>query len=471
MNLVNDGEGDDKEKKKERGKIIDTLNKLETRRLRTEIQQEFAGLKDGGVYHNSDDRDDTLHFDGDAVRETLTLQDGVMDFTGKALVFRKSKPEEFRKEVLPYKVDEIKNSLFPKLFMDFMKGNFKNTDTLETLMYYISLIQSRTQYKYGAFWIGGKNTGKSTTIKILEHIYQYLIGSMDADILVPKGKTFATGNGPTPYIARLQGLGASVISETEDGASLNVGLWKKLTGDDTISARGLNEAPKEFRNTAQIIISTNELPKFNRHDEAVITRMVVIPFLVSHERDAKETKQWKDLLKELTPEFPAVVKLMAEYYIKLKNELGGIIPISKESEAHKMGYIAEVESDLDKYINACVTFEVGSREIIKKVYESYMSYYDFDENSGKRGESLSQHRFTRVILKNYKDKVSESVQRIKEANKTVRCFVGLKLKPADEIGSAKNSAEYTAAQNTWNAGAQSQPAQQTQPETEENPFG
>jgi phage/plasmid-associated DNA primase len=471
LNVEKTSEEDDKAKKRKREQIIDTLNKLEGRRLRIEIQQEFSGLREDGVYHNSDDKSDPLCFDGESIRETLTLEDGVMEFGGKSVVFRQSFPDEFRKEVLPYKTEDVKNSDFPKLFMGFMRGNFKNNETLETLMYYISLIQSRTQYKYGAFWIGGKNTGKSTTIRLLKHIYHHLIGAMETDILVPKGKTFANGNGPTPYIAAMRGLGASIASETEEGAVLNTGLWKKLTGDDMISARGLNESPKEFRNTAQIIISTNELPKFSRHDGAVVTRMVVIPFLVSHERDSAETKKWEDLLEELRPEFPGVIKLLAEYYISLKNERSGVIPISKESQKHKMGYLAEVETDLDKYINACVSFEPGASEVIKKVYESYMDYYDFDENSGKRGESLSQHRFTRLVLKNYKEKVSETIQRIKDEDKTLRCFAGMKLKSAEEIAAGKSNVNDTAAENIFNAGLENKTSQQQEPETEENPFG
>jgi hypothetical protein len=465
LNVVDAAEGDAEAKKKERNKIIDTFSKIEERRLRIEIQHEFAGLKNEGVYHNGDDKEDIMRFDGEAIRESITLLDGVMDFSGKAIVYRSARAEEWRRAVLPYTVAQVRDSVFPEKFMAFMRGNFKNTDTLETLMYYLSLIPSRTQYKYGAFWIGGKNTGKSTTIKLLQAIYKHIIGTMEADILVPKGRTFATGNGPTPYLAQLRGLGASITSETEDGAVLNEGLWKKLTGDDTINARGLNEAPREFRNTAQIIISTNELPKFNRHDNSVITRMVVIPFLVSHEREDKETRQWKDLLEELVPEFPGVIRLLAEYYLKFKNTLGGILPISRESEQHKLGYIAEVETDLDKYVNACISFEAGVRTAIRAVYQSYWDYYEFDESSAKRGEALSYHRFTKLLLKNHKDQVGEpSVQRID--GKPTRCFIGLKLKPMDEVASRNEARPDKSAEDIFNGTAQTK----TETPEEEHPF-
>jgi putative DNA primase/helicase len=236
-------------------------------------------------------------------------------------------------------------------------------------------------------------------------------------------------------LAQLPGKGAAFVSEPEDGAVLNAGLWKKLTGGDMMSARGLHEALKNFRNTAQIIINTNHLPKFDMHDKAVIIRAVVIPFLVSHERDEEGTMQPEEFVEYLRPEFPAFIRLLAEYYIEFKNERRGVLPVSKECEQHKMGYIAEVETDLDKYVNASITFEPMSVEVIKKVYENYLTYYEFDETSVKRGEALSQHRFTRTFLKNYKDKITEQVKRvtIDDKSKPARCFVGMKLKPLDEV--------------------------------------
>jgi hypothetical protein len=426
---------DDDDDKKNGKKFYTVLNRMEDRRTRRDIEREFAGLKAEGVYHNSDDKTDSLHFDGELTRETLTLQDCVFDFSGDKYIFRKSLPGEYRKNVLPYTMNDVENA-DTKNFWKFMRGNFKNEDTLLTFVYYLSLIASRVQYKYGAFLIGGKDTGKSTTMKLIKGVYKHLIGFMDADILVPKEKRFATGNGPTPYVAALDGLGASITMETEDGATLNTALWKKLTGDDIIPARGLNEAPKEFANTAQIIIASNMLPKFNRHDNAVIERIVVIPFLINHAREATETKRPENIMKELEVEYPGIARVLAEHYIKLKKEFSGVIPISKESKSYKTDVIAEVETDLDKFVNINISFENNTMEVIKDVYDKYISYYDFDENSVKRGEALSRARFTKFVSKNYKDYVYESVQRINGSNPQ-RVFIGMRLKTLDEIATGE----------------------------------
>ncbi|MDR2097680.1 MAG: toprim domain-containing protein [Spirochaetaceae bacterium] len=443
------------------------LNRVEDRRVRKDIEREFSGLKYEGVYHNSDDKSDVLHFDGPATRETLTLIDGVFDMSGDKIAFRKSRPEEYRKMVLPYTIKQVRE-LPDKYFWEFMRGNFKNEDTLQTFMFYLSLIASRVQYKYGAFLIGGKNTGKSTTIKMIEGVYKDLIGTMDADVLVPKGKTFATGNGPTPYLAQLDGLGASIISETEEGATLNAGLWKKLTGNDKIPARGLNEAPKNFINTAQIIISTNILPRFDKRDESIITRMIVIPFLVSHERDEKDAKRPDDIIRDLEPEYPAIIRVLADYYIKLKNEHGGVIPVSKESNSYKVEIIAELASDLDRFVNVNISFEKNHMEAIKEIYNKYMAYFDFDENSVKRGEALSRNRFTKYFLKNYKDYATEDVQRVK--GNVERVFIGVRIKTFDEMTEARAKEKENASTQAAAPPTVQNVVPEMEPKDDENPF-
>jgi hypothetical protein len=139
----------------------------------------------------------------------------------------------------------------------------------------------------------------------------------------------------------------------------------------------------------------------------------------------------EEFVEYLRPEFPAFIRLMAEYYIRFKNQHKGVLPISRECESAKIGYIAEVETDLDRYVNVCFSFEPQSIAVIKDVYASYKSYYDFDESSVKRGDGLSQYRFTQLIKKNYKDKLTESVRRV-DGN-SARCFVGIRLKPLDEV--------------------------------------
>jgi hypothetical protein len=72
-----------------------------------------------------------------------------------------------------------------------------------------------------------------------------------------------------------------------------------------------------------------------------------------------------------------------------------------------------------------------------------------------------------LVLKNYKDHVSESVQRVRGSNPQ-RAFIGLRLKSLDEIAEAER-------QKMENAGTQAAPVQaalayKPEPIDDENPF-
>jgi hypothetical protein len=75
------------------------------------------------------------------------------------MTYRKSKPSDYRKEVLPYTMKQVQSTLVT-YFWKFMHGNFNDNNTLETFMHCLCLIGSRKQYKYGPFLIGGKKYRK-----------------------------------------------------------------------------------------------------------------------------------------------------------------------------------------------------------------------------------------------------------------------------------------------------------------------
>jgi P4 family phage/plasmid primase-like protien len=401
-----------------KGIIFDIMTKIEGRRFRVEVSQDFSGLPQ--VFNES------ALFDGPGVRETITLSDGVMDFSGGEIEYRKSRREELRREALPYKVEDVRDAADPEKFLEFMRGNFKNEKTLETLMYYISLFASRnTQYKYGGIWVGKPHTGKTTTVELLQKIYPGMIVRLNSDILVTKERRRASGNEATPYIARMEGRGAAIAQETERNGILNNALWKEWTGGDTITARGLYKEPHDFIPTAQILVCTNHQPRFDAHDDATIERMIVIPFSVQHEKGKKGTVQQNTIYARLRPEYPAIVKFFANYYIKFKNEMDGAIPLSEECNNYKQNYVQEQETDLDKFVNDNIDIDMSGSafETVQAVYDRYLQYYNL---SADDKEALSRNRFVRYLKHDY---MEINYKQKKINGEPVLCFFNVKLKP------------------------------------------
>jgi hypothetical protein len=137
-----------------------------------------------------------------------------------------------------------------------------------------------------------------------------------------------------------------------------------------------------------------------------------------------------------------------------------------------MEVISEIESDLDKFVNVNVAFEKNKMEIIKDVYNQYILYHEFDEDSVKRGEVLSRIKFTKLILKNYKDYVYAGIQRVR-GGAPARTFIGMRLKTFDEIVAEEAAKERENASMQVSAPAQEQKAAVPVAgpiEDDENPF-
>lgn len=400
---------------------------------------------------------ESISFDGAQIRGTLTLLDGVIDFSGKTLEFRKSEPEEYRMEMLPYTVEQVRSATAPENFIKFMQGNFKNTDTLETFYYYLSLIPSRnTGYKYGGIFIGPHDTGKSTTCNLIEDIFKTYIERIRPEVLVSIGQRRVSGNEASPEIDKIEGKCAVFVQETARNATLNTSFWKELTGGDTLTARGLYKQPKTFLPTAQIIIATNYAPNFDAHDEAAISRMVIIPFNVKHAKNEKDAKTSNDFLMLLRPEYPAIIKFLCEKYIDLHVNLRGSIPFSTECQNNKNLYIQTQETDLDKFVDACVTFDFSNEEnVFVRVQDLYQRYLDFYGLSAESKEALPRARFVRYLRRDRREFLMGYKQKRINGGDPELVFIGVKL----------NEWKNTAA-----APAISQPELIAPPPPEDNPW-
>lgn len=354
-------------------------------------------------------------FDGVKIAETLTLQDSVLDFSGKKIIFRKARPQEYRKHQLPYFRADVENAPTPEKFLQFMRGNFEKPteeelhgklETMETLFYFLSLIGSRkATFKVGGFFIGQGNTGKTTLIRIIEEIYSGMCQKIPSKFIMNSNR-FSNSNGPDPEKAKLEGIGVAISDETQRNDSLNGSLFKELTGGDIITARALNCPPRQFFPTAQLIISTNFAPKFDAKDPATIDRMVVIPFKVAHNKGDPNTMSEADIFAMLRPEYGAIVKMFAEYYIRLKTEHKTKIPLSWECEEHKKDYIEGQETNLDRFVSENIIFVRNEKEWVplKELYHRYCAFYnialDASGNPCDR-EDWTQNKFTRFMRADY----------------------------------------------------------------------
>lgn len=370
-------------------------NAIEQKKFLSAVTKIFSELP--SVFRES------ITFDGPQIQETLTLEDGVLDFTGKALKVREAYPEEYRYRVLPYKVDDVIDAQKPVNFLKFMHSNFKNEETLKTLFYYLSLIPSRcAQYKVGGIFIGTGGTGKTTTMKIISDLYPNMTTPIPRQVIMLNKDIRNYGGGATPEIAELEGMGAGISDETQRNDMLNSAVFKQLTGGGVMKARRLYANTKEFKPTAQTIILTNYLPRFDNKDPATIDRMVVIPFSVQHKRGEDENfKDENDIFNLLRPEYPAIVKLFAEYYIRLKTDYKGKIPLSDECKSYKDDYVEDQATDLDRFVKENIEF-IKDENVFVKIKDLYARYCEINDiELNDKGQPLDKEAWTQSKLTHF----------------------------------------------------------------------
>lgn len=137
--------------------------------------------------------------------------------------------------------------------------------------------------------LGKKDTGKSTFLRLLEN-------------LIPKDNVSHVelqSLNKEYNRAQLFNKLVNIFADLPDQGIKDTGLIKVLTGEDTIQARQIYEAPFDFINKAKMIFSTNNMPP-NHGDksDAFYERLIILPFNQQRKDGEKDPRLKYNLAKE-----------------------------------------------------------------------------------------------------------------------------------------------------------------------------
>lgn len=152
------------------------------------------------------------------------------------------------------------------------------------------------------FMYGGGDNGKSTFSETIAALLGEYYQKAPKELLMQRERHSL--GGPSPEIARLCGVRLVIASEVGEHHRLNEAQVKDLTGDDTLTARGLYEAFFQFRPTHKLWMYGNHKPIVQGTDDAIWKRPKLIPFT----EKIPPREQIHDLReKYLIPELPGVL--------------------------------------------------------------------------------------------------------------------------------------------------------------------
>lgn len=148
------------------------------------------------------------------------------------------------------------------------------------------------------FFHGTGRNGKSTVIETFKFLLgDYFVQANPKLLLVRKFE-----ESPIERMT-LKGKRLAVCAETGVGRKLAEDVVKALTGGDTINARALYKDEINFTPTHKMLVATNHLPDVSGTDDAIWSRILVLPFNVVIPADDQDTR----LLEKLRAEGPGIL--------------------------------------------------------------------------------------------------------------------------------------------------------------------
>lgn len=192
--------------------------------------------------------------------------------------------------------------------------------------------------------------------------------------------------------ARLYGKFLNIGSEIDTSSRASGSIFKRLVGNDEISADVKFENGFDFVNTAAMVFLANSFPKFSVGENAtsIAERFVIVPFLNIFERS-----DWiLDLDEKTFSEGDYVVEFAMEGLKRLKNN-NFVFSYCKTSQQLMKEYLIQAfpESQFIKmYLTANPNGKVATAEL-NRYYKKFCANYDLPFTSNIRWHEILSAEF------------------------------------------------------------------------------
>lgn len=224
------------------------------------------------------------------------------------------------------------------------------------------------------FCYGNGRNGKSTFLDIIAAIMgDYATNIQPETIMVQNRQSGANSD-----IARLKGARFVTTVEPNQGARINEGLLKQLTGGDTVTARHLYGREFEFEPEFKLWMATNHKPIIRGRDLGIWRRMHLIPFTV----EIPDNKVDKNLKYKLKRELTGILNWAVEGAIKWQRE-GLKMPKAV------MDAVKEYKSEMDvvtAFLEDC-TIQGPGEVKASELYKAYARWAD-ENNEYKMSNTM-----------------------------------------------------------------------------------
>lgn len=251
----------------------------------------------------------------DRSRGLLNLKNGILDLgKGKLL------PHDREKYITRLAQVEYQPDATAPTWEGFIRsitgGDRTLAEYLQVMLGYCISGSTREQCMF--FLYGDGANGKSTFLETLAKLLGDYCMNAQADTIT-SARSRSSGAARSD-VARLKGARLVTIEEGDQGAMLDEGLVKQMTGGNTITARFQYGKEFEFRPEFKLMEATNHLPRIHGTDLGIWRRIRLVPFT----QCIPPEKQDILLPQKLEAELPGILNWALEGLRKwLANSQGG----------------------------------------------------------------------------------------------------------------------------------------------------
>lgn len=247
------------------------------------------------------------NFKLDSNKFLIGCENGVLDLERK--VFRSASPDDYigMSTGITYvenpsksDIDEL-HEYFSELFTD---GDLR-TNVIELLA---NMLVGSNDDKNVFIALGKANTGKSQLVLFLTQALGDYILTFPTDLVYQRSGA-SNSSGCRPELTRATGKRIGCVNELSKRQHMNVSTIKELSGNDRFYARDLFKGGQEHTPMFTLYMTCNDVPKIPEDDEAMWSRILIIPFSSQYSHAAPKDRA----AQYATRTFPRVANLDAKF--------------------------------------------------------------------------------------------------------------------------------------------------------------
>lgn len=332
---------------------------------------------------------------------TLT---GVVDFSGERIEIRDAYQQEYFKDPVPVRAEDVVHGGNTDNFDQFLTELFPEPNTRQTALHCLALAIANRATKVFQIWQnnegnGGKNSLADVLVMALPNRAVYASGSIILHRADQGERRFGA--------AVLRGATAAIVDEA--GGAFDIAAVKRLTNLSYLRVESKGRDSIDIPQTWALIALSNELPSFYpADDQAFISRLLVLPFQTVFYADEAERERYvnygveperlrpaKDksaVLRNIEPERAAILHKLVTEYQSMRDFNGGRPFESEACRRAKNDYRSENDI-VEQFFKEHMQRDDGGTVELSRVAELYADFVGHKKTTTRKLSMELRRRF------------------------------------------------------------------------------